>query len=91
MIHPLIRLYFNRRGELPWSIDTGPGTEEIQTGAVVTLATGKTVFAPEAGDNENSPTAWIEFAETSFEETLGGVLIGSPIVIDIMKAKASGQ
>lgn len=34
-----IRLYFNRHGELPWSIDKGPGTKELQFAEVRGVAT----------------------------------------------------
>lgn len=55
------RVYFNRRGELPWSFDSGRGTEEIQVkDFTLHSISGNSKFDPSAGDNENSPTAWIE-------------------------------
>ena len=32
----MTRLYFNRRGEFPWSTDNGPGTPEVP-GALKTI------------------------------------------------------
>jgi hypothetical protein len=57
----MIRLYFNRRCEKPWSIDRGPGTEESIFREVLVRAEGRTIFSPESGDNLNAPTAWIQF------------------------------
>lgn len=58
----MIRLYFNKRGERPWSVDEGPGTEE-RTFSQVSIfdAHGITRYDPAAGDNKETPTAWIEF------------------------------
>lgn len=53
------RVYFNRRGELPWSVDRGPGTTELQTKRIVfERVNAEAHFDPSAGDNERSPTAW---------------------------------
>lgn len=59
----MTRLYFNRRGELPWRTDTGPGTPERNWRKVLISAPGLCVFKPECGDNEKSPTAWIVFGD----------------------------
>lgn len=57
----LARVYFNRHGPLPWSVDSGPGTPEMQTQSVTMLAAySETVYDPSAGDNIDTPTAWIE-------------------------------
>jgi hypothetical protein len=34
----MLRLYFNKRGDRPWSIDSGPGTEEFTFVEVFVLA-----------------------------------------------------
>jgi hypothetical protein len=58
----VVRLYFNRHGEKPWSVDFGPGTTEYQTERVVVNdVSGYSVYAPDAGDNKITPTAWIIF------------------------------
>lgn len=59
----MTRLYFNRRGELPWSTDNGPGTTERKHRQVLVSAKGMCVFKPEAGDDKSSPTAWIVFGD----------------------------
>jgi hypothetical protein len=61
-----VRAYFNRRGKEPWSIDFGPGTYEYKTAHIQLIGvTGFSKYAPEVGDNENTPTAWIEFPSSS--------------------------
>lgn len=53
------RVYFNRRGEFPWSVDKGPGTTELQTKKVTfDRVSAEAHLDPSAGDNERSPTAW---------------------------------
>lgn len=60
-IWPKVRIYFNRHGELPWSVDAGAGTEEFQAKHILLHhLTGCAVYAPGAGDNKTTPTAWIE-------------------------------
>jgi hypothetical protein len=59
----LTRLYFNRRGKLPWSTDNGPGTAERNWRKVLISAPGICVFKPDAGDNKDTPTAWIVFGD----------------------------
>ena len=57
----LARVYFNRHAPLPWSVDSGPNTPEMETMHVVMQgAYLETVYDPDAGDNFNKPTAWIE-------------------------------
>jgi hypothetical protein len=60
----VIRVYFNKRGPRPWSVDKGTGTKELTFKSVsLQAANGIALFDPKAGDNLNSPTAWIEFAD----------------------------
>ena len=62
----MLRLYFNRHGELPWSIDEGPGTPERQfKDIVISGVYGEAVYEPlKAGDDpQKQPCAWIEFRE----------------------------
>jgi hypothetical protein len=60
------RIYFNVRGKFPWSVDTGPGTPEYTTKKVSLVdVIGETVFDPSAGDNKNTPTAWVLVEEAS--------------------------
>ena len=62
MYWPRTRLYFNKAGKLPWSVDAGTGTREYQTPMITLRAVpGRTVFEPKAGDNKAIPTAWLEF------------------------------
>jgi len=57
----LVRLYFNKRGGRPWSTDRGPGTpEETWKEVEFDESYCRTVYDPDAGDNVNTPTAWIE-------------------------------
>lgn len=58
----MLRLYFNRRGPLPWSVDRGPGTEEFTFKKVILQGRGRTVYTPLAPgeDPEAVPCAWIE-------------------------------
>lgn len=58
-----IRVYFNKHGALPWSVDSGPGTMEYQTEFVVTLVPGTSQYGPTAGDNKDTPTAWFEYED----------------------------
>ena len=58
------RLYFNHRGPLPWSIDTGLQTDEYQCKHVIfDGVAGCTVYRPTVGDNQETPTAWVEFED----------------------------
>ena len=57
----MIRLYFNKKCPKPWSVDSGPGTPESNFDRVLIETAGHTVFNAKAGDNENTPTAWVEF------------------------------
>ena len=60
-VHGDIRIYFNKRGPLPWSVDQGIGTPEYQVLAVtMDHVNGRLIHQPEAGDNVGTPTAWIE-------------------------------
>lgn len=55
------RVYFNRRGSLPWSVDAGPGTPEHQVKNVrIVGLTTESYFEAAAGDNDMTPTAWFE-------------------------------
>ena len=59
-----IRLYFNRRGQLPWSVDEGAGTHERLFATVAIGAVGGvTIYAtlePNQSPTE-TPCAWIEY------------------------------
>ena len=65
---PLYRLYFNRRGELPWSVDDGTQATE-QMVCEVAAGPGCTVATHYTGEpvNDGSPVAWlvIEAADLS--------------------------
>lgn len=56
----VVRLYFNKHGKRPWSVDYGPGTEERTFQHVTVSWTGTTVYRPGTGD-DNTPCAWIEY------------------------------
>jgi hypothetical protein len=56
-----VRLYFNRAGDKPWSLDSGPGTKELQVNQVsLRNIAGRAIFSPASGDNLATPTAWLE-------------------------------
>lgn len=59
----MTHLYFNRRGELPWSTDNGAGTPERRWRKVLVSAPGICVHKPDAGDDETTPTGWISFGD----------------------------
>lgn len=54
------RVYFNRRSDYPfiWSVDDGNQSTEVKVKDVVIKVQSCTASGP--GDNENSPTVWIE-------------------------------
>jgi hypothetical protein len=58
-----LRLYFNRCGGKPWSVDAGDGSPEFQFAAVKVGYVGTTVYKPLAIDRNPAevPCAWIEF------------------------------
>lgn len=63
----MIRLYFNKRGDLPWSIDTGPGSPERRYKTVHVMAHGVTQSNGKE-PNETEPVAWTEFWRGIVEE-----------------------
>lgn len=68
------RVYFNRRGPLPWSVDSGIGTEEWRTRAVVILGCEcRMRFEPDQGDNDTAPTAWVDVLEAFAVQVVGAV------------------
>lgn len=76
------RVYFNRRGEFPWSVDKGLGTTELQTKKVTfDRVSAEAHFDPSAGDNERSPHGMVPSEECSNgrntrRDLLYGVRIG---------------
>lgn len=67
----MIRLYFNRHGDRPWSLDKGPGSTETTWKTVLFYdAIGHSVYKPlEVGQNpELVPKAWIEFYDSQIDE-----------------------
>jgi hypothetical protein len=78
-----VRVYFNKRGALPWSVDSGPGTEEFQTGASVDIRLpSRTMFDPSAGDDENTPTAWVEVKNARILRIKPGTVSEYDIVVE---------
>lgn len=65
MITGTVRLYFNKKGELPWRVDTGPGTHEFQVREVVIAGAvcGRTAEAQAVTDPEHMPISWVEFTD----------------------------
>lgn len=62
----MVRLYFNKRGELPVSVDTGDGTREYSFQEVTLFGVeGKSVYDPisECMTPEDKPIFWIEFLD----------------------------
>jgi hypothetical protein len=59
----MVRLYFNRHGQRPWSVDNGPGTPEQTFKEVRLKAQGRVVYRPLAfgEDPAEVPQAWVEF------------------------------
>ena len=78
--HPIIRLYFNKGGALPWSVDTGIGTKEYNAVWVEIQAYGRTVYASDAGDNVKTPTAWLQFKNCFLTVGREVIIIGERIM-----------
>lgn len=57
----LIRLYFNKHGERPWSVDEGPGTPEQTFVGVSIHVGGRTMIDLTKLGSSNEPAAWIKF------------------------------
>lgn len=66
---PKWRIYFNKRGEYPWSIDEGFQTLEINVKRIIgDRCVIKSVYTGEVV-NENSPVAWFEIEALNLEIT----------------------
>jgi hypothetical protein len=79
-IVPVIRVYFNRHGTNPWSVDFGVGTKEyIAAQVIFHNISGNTIYAPDDGDNINTPIAFIVIKNSSFTyyEDYNTIHIGS--------------
>ena len=70
-----VRVFFNRHHDPnPWSIDQGPGTEEIQVERVTLIKVDAAlIYRPGEGDNDQSPTAWIHLVTPCVICIAGGV------------------
>lgn len=66
----MLRLYFNRCGPLPWSVDEGPGTaQRLFVEVRIGVAQGRTVYealTPEQDPNE-VPCAWVEYSDCKLQ------------------------
>lgn len=71
----MIRLYFNKRGQLPWSIDSGPGTTEKSYRTIHTIAHGVSRFRAGVPLSETEPVAWVEFPRAVVREDRDVALI----------------
>ena len=58
-----LRLFFNRHGELPWSIDSGIGTTEQYFRHVSIEVPCIAVYKPE----NKTPTGWLEVADATIQ------------------------
>ncbi len=57
----MIRLYFNAHGHLPWNIDSGPNTPQLEFAEVdIICIYGKCVYDPTV-TSPDQPKAWVEF------------------------------
>lgn len=64
---PLIRVYFNKHGDKPWSVDFGVGTKEYTVKQIFLYSVfGHTIYAPDKGDDLNTPTAFLTIKNSSF-------------------------
>lgn len=55
-----LRIYFNRRDELPWSVDCGDQSTEINVRAVQAHHVSfETVFDSTIKPNRDTPCAWL--------------------------------
>lgn len=58
----MLRLYFNKRGDLPCSVDEGKGTpEQLYADVAIRNAWATTHYDPTVTDRENQPCFWLEF------------------------------
>lgn len=65
---PTIRLYYNKRGPLPWSVDEGVDTEEKQVKEVLVLEVNghtRVDFTFDTVCFPDRPSAWMEFTRAS--------------------------
>lgn len=68
----MIRLYFNRRGGLPWSVDEGSGTpEQLFARVAVGPVYGNTIYKPLNPDQDKNeiPCAWIEYPDCELQSS----------------------
>jgi hypothetical protein len=67
-----VRLYFHQRGELPWSVDCGPGTPCHHThNVVLRRITGRAVYDAAAP----GAAGWIELCDCDVEVQDGCIVI----------------
>lgn len=59
----MLRLYFNKRGDRPWSIDQGTDTPEQTFVEVFVAVIGTTRFDPSHLGSLAAPCAWLEFED----------------------------
>ncbi len=74
----MVRLYFNRHGAKPWSLDRGDGTPESQVTKVYAhwVALESCCVPLAAGDDpEVKPCAWIEFYKADFKVLRDGTAV----------------
>lgn len=64
-----MRIYFNKQGDRPWSVDDGPMTpEDTYPSIELHGVSGKFVYEEKAGDNINMPTAWFQVTDEKVSE-----------------------
>jgi hypothetical protein len=71
----MVRVYFNRRGPLPWSLDYGSQQTEVNVAHITINSTiGYTMTDPHNTDPEK-PSGWIEFPDAAMRIDEGTALV----------------
>lgn len=64
----LVRVYYNRRGQLPWSIDYGDQSSEVNLRAIQFSGVGHGHTNQDLTNRDpEKPTAWLEFFRVNVE------------------------
>jgi hypothetical protein len=83
----MLRLYFNKRSEKPWSVDRGEGTPEFQFSHVDIECRGSTVQASfmECAVPDDRPVVWIQFDGKLLVDGVTAIIVeGSEVSDDQM-------
>ncbi len=67
-MHDCVRIYFNKRGPLPWSIDYGDQTTEVNVKLIHIQSAGTAITCEDfTHQDPEKPSAWLEFYRVNVE------------------------